>query len=293
MLRAELLKKIRTFPLLAEKVSYSLLSGDFRSIFQGQGIEFDEVRLYQSGDDVRSIDRNVSARFGKPYIKLYREERDMVVVALLDCSRSMFAGGTGAASRFDQALLAAALIGFSAAKAHAPFGAIFFDKGIRHLFRPAPGHAAVMRIVSTALTLTPGSEGGSDLGGAIFTLLGLMKRHGFVVIISDFLSTGWEQEMGAMSRRYECLALRISDPIEESFPSVGLVPLEDPESRKMVNANTGSAAFHEVWAKWNAERAASWEAICRRNRAATLELSTAEDPAIKLPAFFSSFRRSR
>jgi uncharacterized protein (DUF58 family) len=306
MLRAELLRKIRTFPLAAEKLSRSLRTGDFRSVFRGQGIEFDEVRLYQNGDDVRSIDRNVSARFGRPYIKLYREERDMVLTVLLDCSRSMFAGGISsdgtsanapsACTRFEQALLAAALLGFSAERAGVPFGAIFFDRMTRRVFRPARGRANVMRIVNAALEARP-DAGGSALNAAISTLMRPQRGHqrrGFVVIISDFLATGWEQELGLLCRKQDCLAIRITDPIDTDFPAIGLVPLEDPESGKTVMARTGRPAkgrgghapFGAAWAQWNRERGEAWEAICRRDGAATLELSTSADAAVSLGAYF-------
>ena len=132
--RHELLKRITTFPLLAGSLAADLLSGDYRSIFKGQGIEFDEVRHYEAGDDVRSIDWNVSARFGTPYVKMFREEREMTVCIIMDNSLSMHTGTV--LTRYEQGLLAAALIAFSAERAGQRLGAVFFDKELGRIIPP-------------------------------------------------------------------------------------------------------------------------------------------------------------
>jgi uncharacterized protein (DUF58 family) len=147
-----------------------------------------------------------------------------------------------------------------------------------------------MRIVTAALAVRPLRQG-SDLRGAIAALPLLVKRHGFIIIISDFLATGWEQELVLTRSRHECLAVRISDPVDAHFPGAGLIPVEDPETRKRVNALAHRGAFHDLWAQWYSEHASSWEAICQRSGVATLELSTAEDAAIALPRFFASYHK--
>ena len=152
--RHELLAKITTLPLAARGLAEDLLSGDFRSVFKGQGIEFDEVRRYETGDDIRSIDWNVSARFGTPYVKMYREEREMTVCLILDNSASMH-GASGSLSRWEQGVIAAALIAFSAEQAGQRVSAVFFDREIRTIFPPRKGRPHTMAMISAAIEARP------------------------------------------------------------------------------------------------------------------------------------------
>jgi uncharacterized protein (DUF58 family) len=282
--RTELLGKISAFPLLSAALAEDLLSGDYRSVFKGQGIEFDEVRRYEQGDDARSIDRNVSARFGAPYVKLYREERELTVALALDCSASMRAGGR--LSRYEQGILAAALVAFSAERAGQRVGGVFFDREIRRVFPPRKGRSHVMALISAALGLSPDRRG-SELGKALGGLGRLLKRRGLVVLISDFHALTWEWELGDLARRHDVIALRIREPLDRELPPLGLLSLADPETGAVVQAPTDSASFREAWGSWQRERSRLWESICRRSGAARLELSTGEDAASALLRFFS------
>jgi uncharacterized protein (DUF58 family) len=298
--RGELLRKINTFPLIAEELARDLLAGDFRSVFRGEGIEFDEVRLYEQGDDVRAIDRNVSARYGKPYVNLYREERELTVFILLDCSASMFVGSVGSGgsggsggerslSRFDQALLASVLIAFSANRSGQRLGALIFDNATRHIFKPRKGRAHIMALTSAALRIKP-LERGTNLATALAGAGRLLKRRSIIVIVSDFSSVGWEEELGHLSEKHDCIACRIFDPIDVDFPNVGLVSIEDPETGKTISAGAGYNSFRAAWAEHNAERAALWSHACRRTQTAQLELSTAQDAVSVIKNFFRSRR---
>jgi uncharacterized protein (DUF58 family) len=287
--RSELLGRISTFPLLAGVLAEELLSGDYRSIFKGQGIEFDEVRRYEQGDDVRSIDRNVSARFGTPYVKMYREERELTVALALDCSASMHTGV--GPSRYEQGVLAAALVAFSAERAGQRVGGVFFDREIRRIFPPRKGRFHVMALLSGALGLPPGRKG-SELGKALGGLGRLLKRRSLVVLISDFHSLAWELELGDLARRHDVIALRVRDPLDRELPPLGLLSLADPETGALVQAPTDSPAFREAWGEWQGERSRLWESICRRSGAACFELSTGEDAASALIRFFSGRKRA-
>ena len=196
---------------MARGLAEDLLSGDYRAVFKGQGIEFDEVRRYERGDDVRSIDRNVSARFGTPYVKMYREEREMTVCLVLDTSASMHTtGGTYTGSpgsevnRYEQAVLAAALIAFSAEVAGQRLSMIFFDREISKIIPPRKGRSHTMAVISAALEARP-FEKGSGLGRALIGAGRLLKRRSLVIIISDFLCINWEQEIGNLSRRHDVI----------------------------------------------------------------------------------------
>jgi uncharacterized protein (DUF58 family) len=310
--RHELFQKITALPLIAASLAEELLAGDFKSVFKGQGIEFDEVRHYERGDDIRSIDWNASARFGAPFVKMYREERELTVLILLDVSASMFAGGfggpepgAGLPGRYEQGLLAAALIAFSAEQTGQRLGALFFDQGISRVFPPRKGRRHTMAIISGGLRfqegrgVEEGNAGGSQLGAALTGAGRLLKRRSLVVVISDFLCLNWERELEDLARRHDLIALRITDPLDGEMPDLGLVPVEDPETGIRFHAPTAFPSFRSAWTRWHEDRTQVWENICRRAGAAHLELSTAADAPQSLVRFFSTghyqtgFRRNR
>ncbi|QQO08954.1 DUF58 domain-containing protein [Breznakiella homolactica] len=288
--RHELFERITTFPLIAAELADDLLSGDFRSIFKGQGIDFDEVRHYEPGDDVRSIDWNVSARFGTPYVKQYREERELTVSVVLDCSASMHSGGKGPLSRYEQAVMAAALIAFSAERAGQPLGAVLFDRDITRIFKPRKGRSHTMAVITAALASAV-PKGGSGLGKALSGTERLLRKRSLVVVISDFLCINWEQELGSLCRRHDVIAIKITDPLDTDMPKAGLLRFQDPETGIRLYAPTAFSAFREAWSGWHRDRSTSWEAICRRSGAAHKELSTAGEAAVELSRFFSGRRR--
>ena len=293
----ELLTRIATFPLIARGLAEELLSGDYRAVFRGQGIEFDEVRRYEPGDDVRSIDWNVSARFGNPYVKMYREEREMNVCLILDNSASMHTTGgnhlgipgpefSGSElGRYEQAVLAAALISFSAEQAGQRLSMIFFDKEINKIIPPRKGRSHTMAVISSAFEARP-QEDGSGLGKALMGAGRLLKRRSLIIIISDFLCINWEQEIIDLSRRHDVIALRISGPLDNEIPDGGLLTLEDPETGIMLRTSASFPSFKSAWASWHEERKKLCEAICRRSGTAYLELSTADDAPSVLIRFF-------
>ncbi len=282
--RRELLARITTFPLKARSLAEDMVSGDFRSIFKGQGMDFSEVRHYEMGDDIRSIDWNVSARFGTPYVKQYQEERDMTVFIILDCSRSMHTG-SGELTRYEQGLLTLALIAFSAERAGQPLGAVYFDKAIGQFFYPAKGRSHTMGIIGRGLGYKP-QDGGSNLGDALARTARILKRRSLVVIISDFICINWEQELGDLSGHHDIIAVRISDPLEKKMMNAGLLRLEDPETGIKLHAPTGFSSFRSAWKDWQDERKELWFAICKHAGAACLELSTSEDAPLVLEKFF-------
>jgi uncharacterized protein (DUF58 family) len=300
----ELLRKITTFPIIAELLAEDLLSGNFRSIFKGQGMEFDEARHYQWGDDSRFIDWNASARFGVPFVKMYREERELTIMILLDTSASMRrpalpAPGAERPTPYEQALLATALIAFSAECTGQRVGAFLFDREMERVFPPRKGRRHTMALISGALQYQNRSfprrehaEWGSNLRGALAGAGRLLKRRSLVVLISDFLSVNWEQELGDLSRTHDVIALRISDPLDRDLPDRGLITMEDPETGLRIAAPTGFASFSEAWSRWHEDRAELWLSLCRRAGAAYLDLSTAADAASTLFHFFGGRPRS-
>jgi uncharacterized protein (DUF58 family) len=255
-------------------------------------MEFDEVRHYEAGDDVRSIDWNVSARFGTPYVKLYREEKEMTVCVILDNSPSMHTIGGNLSdspgtelNRYEQAVLAAALIAFSAEQAGQRLSMIFFDREISKIIPARKGRQHTMAVISAALEARP-QEKGSGLGKALVGAERLLKRRSLVVIISDFLCINWEQEICDLSRRHDVITIKISGPLDKEMPKSGLLILEDPETLHKVSGSASFLSFRSAWSAWNEERLQLWEAICRRYGIACLELSTADEAASVLMRFF-------
>jgi uncharacterized protein (DUF58 family) len=302
----ELLGKITRLPIVADSLSVDMLSGNFRSVFKGQGLEFDEARHYQWGDDAKTIDWNASARLGTPFIKMFREERELTILLLLDTSASMNCGTSNVWGKtqcpYEQALITAALIAFSAERSGQRVGAFLFDKEIARVFPPRKGRRNVMALVSGALQYhrpggvsrsrqQPGQKQrrgvqSSNLRAAIVGASRLLKRRSMVVLISDFLSVGWEQEITDLGRKHDVIAVRVSDPAGGELPDLGLISIEDPETGLHLAAPTSSASFRNAWLAWQKERGDLWQNLCRRSGVASLELPVDADSAAELRRFF-------
>jgi uncharacterized protein (DUF58 family) len=290
---SDLLRNIINLPIISRGLAEEMLAGNFRSIFKGQGMEFDEARHYEPGDDIRAIDWNASARFGYPFVKTYREERELTILILLDISPSMHRthiSGQGL-SPYEQAIISASLIAFSAVHTGQQTGAFFFDRDIERVFPPRKGRKHIMSIVMAALQyqnnfIPRRSQYGSDITSALSGAQRLLKKRSLVVVISDFYSINWEEEMGHLCRKHDCIALRISDPQKLQYP--GLITLEDPETGVRIEAPARLNSFCESWEDWHIERSENWEAQCKRSGAAFINLSTEADAPSALMKFFGS-----
>jgi len=290
---SELFRNITSLPVISGGLAEEMMAGNFRSVFKGQGMEFDEARHYQPGDDIRSIDWNASARFGYPFVKKYREERELTILILLDISPSMFHQDIICTniSPYEQSLIAAALIAFSAEHTGQRVGAFFFDKDVEKVFPPRKGRKHIMALIMSALqyqkNVVPRREKhGSNITSALAGAQKLLKKRSLVIIISDFFSVNWELEMGILCRKHDVIALRICDPPDLGWH--GLVTLEDPETGVRIEAPAGVNSFRESWSHWNKERSVHWAAQCRRSGADFLELTTADDVPVSLLKFFGS-----
>ncbi|MDR0464657.1 MAG: DUF58 domain-containing protein [Treponema sp.] len=289
----DLLRNIINLPIISSGLAEEMLAGNFRSIFKGQGMEFDEARHYEPGDDIRSIDWNASARFGYPFVKMYREERELTILILLDVSPSMHRSHIAkqGLSPYEQALTSAALIAFSAEHTGQQLGAFLFDKEIEKVFPPRKGRKHIMSLVMTALHYqnkyeTRRMQKGSDIACALTGAQRLLKKRSLVIVLSDFYSNNWEQEMGYLCRKHDCLAIRLSGSTQ--LPYSGLITLEDPETGIRIEAPAGLNSFKEGWTQWHEERTTRWEAMCKKSGASFLDLSTEADAPAALIKFFGS-----
>jgi len=246
MIPREIFKKIRRIEIRTKRLVNDLFSGEYHSTFKGQGMEFEEVRQYQPGDDIRLIDWNVTARTGYPYVKKYREERELSVVLLVDASSS---GQFGTRDRFksDTAAELCALLAFSAIKNNDKVGLIIFTDRIEKFVPPQKGRGHVLRIIREVLYFQP--EGtGTDVAGALEYFNRVIKRRSVVFLVSDFLSEGFLRPLQIANRKHDTIAVKITDPRESTFEDVGLIELEDAETSKIILVDTGSGKFRREFA---------------------------------------------
>ncbi len=272
----ELMAKVGKIRILTNKLIDDQLSGDYHSTFKGQGVEFDEVRPYIVGDDVRTIDWNVTARTGTPYIKRFSEERELTILFMVDVSGSQSYGSVRR-SKAELAAEVTALLALTAIRNQDKIGLILFSDKIVKYIPPRKGRDSVMRLVREVLAAEDDAEGGTDVAGALKFLNGVQKRRAVVFLVSDFLARGdCEKLLRSTARHHDVVCVPVSDPAEGELPDVGLVELEDPETGRLVLVDTSSRkvrnAFRE---KARAERE-ELEKFFRRNAIETLPIDTAK-----------------
>jgi uncharacterized protein (DUF58 family) len=241
MIPADVLKQIRRIEIRTKRLVNDLFSGEYHSTFKGQGMEFEEVRQYEPGDDVRLIDWNVTARTGYPHIKKFKEERELSVVLLVDASSS---GRFGTKERFKSEMAAelAALLAFSAIKNNDKVGLIIFTDTIEKFIPPKKGRSHVLRIIREILYYQPKGTG-TDIGGALEYFNRVIKRKSVVFLISDFLGENYFKPLQIANNKHDIISVKITDPRETVFENVGLIELEDAETGEVFLVDTGSADF--------------------------------------------------
>jgi len=268
-----LMKQVGTIRVVTNRLVDEHLSGEYHSVFKGQGIEFDEVREYVPGDDIRSIDWNVTARMGMPFVKRFCEERELTILFLVDVSGSQSFGS----ERRVKAELAAEItcvLALSAIKNQDKIGLILFSDRIEKSLPARKGRTAAMRLVREVLAAEE-TRRGTDLAGALRYLNQAQKRRAVVFIISDFMDTGFERELRITGRRHDVICCRLSDPREQDLPDVGLVEVQDPETGEVELLDTSSAPLREAFRANALREAEELDRLFRRNKIDALQLSTA------------------
>jgi len=235
----EILRQVKTIELKTRRLVSGLFSGEYRSVFRGQGIEFAEVRAYQQGDDYRSIDWNVAARMGAPYVKTFVEERELTVLLVVDRSGSVEFGRP--VSKAERAVEVAAVLALAAARQHDRVGAVIFSHRIEHVVPPARGRAHALRVLRDLVAFRP-TERGTDLAGALAYSARLLRHRSIVVILSDFRARDWEQPLRRLARRHEVVAVTVDDPRELELPDAGWLELQDAETATSLLVNTSDPA---------------------------------------------------
>ena len=252
----ELMAKVGKIRILTNRLIDDQLAGDYHSTFKGQGVEFDEVRPYQIGDDVRTIDWNVTAKTGVPFIKRFAEERELTILFLVDVSGSQGYGSVRR-SKMELAAEVTALLALTAIRNQDKIGLVLFSDRIVKYIPPRKGRDSVMRLIREVLAAEDGAEGATDVSAALRFLSGVQKRRAVVFLVSDFMddASRYEKLLRAAARRHDLVCVPVADPAESSLPDVGLVELEDPETGALELVDTSSASVRRAFAaKAAAER---------------------------------------
>ncbi len=288
MIPRELLKKIRKIEIYTNRLVNNQLAGQYQSVFKGRGMAFSEVRQYVPGDDVRSIDWNVSARMNEPYVKLFTEERDRTVNLLVDMSASGSFGSRLQAKR-EVAAEIAALVAFSAIKNDDRVGLIIFTDEVERFVPPMKGKKHVLRVISEILTFEPKSSR-TDLKVALEYLGRIARRRSVAFLVSDWLADGWLQLLRVAARRHDLVPVVIGDPMETELPDLGIVDVEDLETGDVMEFDTGGPERKE-YAALVRRRAEEREGVLRRMKLDFVNVRTDRPYVDALVAFFRARER--
>ena len=289
MSKASFFKKVKTVEIIASRLVESILAGGYRSIFKGQGIEFDEVREYEEGDDSRMIDWNVTSRIGAPYTKVFREEKEVSLFLIVDMSASLFAG-SGKIAKNEMAALVFAILGISAVVNNDRVGGVFFSDRIEKWVSPAKGKKHVLRLINDLLRLVPAGTG-SELSLALKTVCESLKRRGICVIISDFKTDNYWAELSILASKHDVIALKISDPLDSQLPETGMIELKDTETGRVMLTGGAFKGAREKYKMYWEKHYTEWKSNCMRRGVRILEINTNDDPGWKLYQFFRKRKR--
>ena len=297
-----LVKRASSLQVTSRTLFESLRSGSFKSIYKGRGIEFSGVREYFLGDDVRSIDWNVTARMGRPFVKQFEEDRELVLFLVVDGSLSMATGGGKLArNRLHTGCEVAALMALAASLGGGSVGGVIFDGDIRYSHKPRAGNNQALMFLNQleSVLQSPEDEAekeqsqlslaspGSNLHKALRGAASLLKKRSLILVVSDFRTAGYQQDLAILASRHDVIAVRITDPVDYQLEGVGSLPFVDPESGYRRVLPTSSTSFQQAWKDADKKRVERWKLECYRRGAWPLTISTQEDVAVALQRFFS------
>lgn len=291
MIPREYLKKIRKIEFRTNQLARDLLTGAYHSVFKGRGMDFEEVREYQPGDDVRSIDWNVTAKTGTPHIKKYREERQLTVIILVDVSASD-QWGSGEQSKKDLAAEVASVLAFSATRNGDKVGLILHSDRIESFIPPAKGRSHIFRIIREILLYRPEGRG-TSLKAALDYLNLVQNKPAVVFMVSDFIDEGYDRVLKVTARRHDLIAISICDRRELEIPDVGRILLEDSESGELVEVNTSDRKVREQFGREAVQARTAGKSRLNRAGLDVIELETGIPYQLELKKFFERrIRRS-
>lgn len=289
-----LIKKALYLRLMAEDIADGMKSGNFRSLYRGQGVEFAGVRDYIRGDDIRSIDWNVTARMGRPYIKVFEEERELQIFMIVDSSRSMqLESSADRRTKYAAAAEAAALVTIAAELNACPAGAVIFDGSIHFSCEPSLGKEKAMQILNHLDRLPAAPASGSVLPNAITAAAKVLRKRTLVFLLSDFRSGGWEKPLINLAQKNDVIAINLHDASDEELPSLGTVTFQDAESGLKMSLPSSSPAFKKEWRNYNEMNQNRWQDFCIKHGVMPVVLDTKTEPVQVLNQIFARKARIR
>jgi len=286
----ELVKKIRRYEIQIRKAINSQMQGDFHSIFKGSGLEYDDVRQYQYGDDIRAIDWNVSAKGHGTFVKRYKETKEQTVMFMMDVSGSQEIGSPGK-QKIDIGKEICGVLSMTALKESSMVGMICFSDQREKYVKPAKGLSQAYEIISNLFHLVPKSTK-TNINQAIIYALNVLKKRSVVIIISDFIDENYEHSLKALAQRHDLVIIQINDKRETNVPSLGIVPVFDKENRKTIWVNTSSTGFKSHLHSTYQESLVSLETLCKRFQVNHLKIDTEENYIPKLIKLFKVRNKS-
>ena len=291
MSTSALLKKVRKIEIKTKGLSNHIFAGEYHTAFKGSGMAFSEVREYRPGDEIRSIDWNVTARYNAPFVKVFEEEREMTVMLLIDVSAS---GNFGTKEQFKRELATeiAAILAFSAIKNNDKVGVIFFTDVIEQFIPPKKGKSHILRIIREVLAFQPKGKG-TDIAGALEYFNSVIKKRSICFILSDFISKPFDKPLKIASKKHDLVALRIHDKREDTLPNVGLVPMQDAESEQMIFVDTSSKKIREDFAKTRLAKTEAIKKLFPASGVDLIDITTGTDYVKPLINFFKTRGRRR
>ena len=291
MIPREILKKVRRIEISTRGLVNEVLSGEYHSVFKGRGMNFAEVREYQYGDDIRSIDWNVTARTGSPFVKVFEEERELTVMLVVDVSAS---GDFGTQERLkgEVAVEICALLAFSAIKNNDKVGLIIFSDHVEKFVPPSKGKRHVLRVLRELLYHRPEGRG-TDITAALDYLNHVQRKRAVTFLVSDFRDAGFEKSLAVAGRRHDMIAVRVGDLREREIPSVGLLELEDPETGERLVVNTSDPRFRAGFRERSRSAREELDRTLRRGGVDVIDIETGEPYVRPLMRFFKERMRRR
>lgn len=288
-----IMKRVRRIELITRGIVKETLGGQYHSRFKGQGIEFDDFREYQAGDDVRFIDWNVTARMNDPFVKKYIEERELTVMLLVDVSGSGDYGSVDDSKR-ERAAEMAAVFAFSAVQNQDKVGTILFSDQIEAFLPARKGAFHALRIIRDILNLQPKSRG-TNIQPALDLALQRIAHRALIIVVSDFISrdSAWERSLRAVAAKHDVVAVHVLDPKELSLPDAGRVCMEDPETGEQIIVNTSHPSVRKVFAERSAAQQVALGQVFRKNAVERIAVQTDMDYVPALKAYFRSRRRRK
>ncbi len=284
MVPAEILKKVRRIEIRTRHLVNTVFSGEYHSVFKGQGVVFAEVRDYQMGDDIRTIDWNVTARMGHPFVKVFDEERELTVMLMVDASASADFG-TVDQMKGEIGVEICALLAFSAIQNNDRVGLIIFTDDVEAFIPPKKGKKHVLRVIRELLYFRP-SRRGTDIGAALDYLGRVTTRRSVVFLISDFMDSGYEAALRVANRRHDLVTIALKDPREAVLPDVGIVELEDAETGEEILVDTSDSELRTSFARFSRGAVEARDRLFRTIGIDTIDVNTNASYVEPLMRFF-------